>query len=70
MLAELETSDGIGLTGVPCSYASAFAFQHLELLLRDRAGVEQLLGLRDVGSRPAARRPAHVTVELSLCACA
>jgi hypothetical protein len=26
MLAELKTSAGIGLTGVPCSEASAFAF--------------------------------------------
>ena len=41
-----------------------FRLQRLELLLRDRAGVEQLLGLRDLGSGPSARRVAHIIVEL------
>ena len=36
-----------------------FGLQRLELRLCDRAGVEQLLGLRDLGGGPAARRVAH-----------
>src|SRR3954449_1250592 len=51
-------------TGVPALLRERLGLQRLELRLRDRAGVEQLLGLRDLGGGPAARRVAHIVVEL------
>src|SRR4051812_2342347 len=48
----------------PALLGECLGLQRLELLLRDRAGVEQLLGLRDLGGGPAAGRVAHIVVEL------
>ena len=50
----------LALPGRSC-YASAFAFSASNSCLGDRAGVEQLLGLGDLGGRAAARRVAHVS---------
>jgi hypothetical protein len=44
-------------------YVSAFAFNASNSSWGDRAGVEQLLGLRDLGSGPPAGRLARTIVE-------
>ena len=55
---------------LPSNSGERLCLQRVELLLRDRARVEQLLGLGDLPRGSAARRIAHVTVNTCCCACA